>query len=279
MRAHAIFTSSSRVHQPQYVCLAQKSDLYLYSKFGWENRSFGGTPHHRQFETKFDYFHVINDNAMFNTFYLVGECSCDCDLRDMNLVDRLYLVLFGIKRPIDAPYGNKTHTKSISFHLWTIFAAWKSFESLFGFFFPFPNRIELEKKNIIVADVEEKAAPNSIANRVCIILLCQRKFLHTHKHTITFHSSHSEPLTHFSFFPFAEFVYKNQTATTTNPMRKAPKIVIHWVWNCVANRYILKHIVFGSTINLKADAHRPLDLVPDHRKINTTKATTEKSRR
>lgn len=43
------------------------------------------------FETEFDYFHVINDNLMFNTVYPVREC-CMIVIYEIWIIGRLYLL-------------------------------------------------------------------------------------------------------------------------------------------------------------------------------------------
>lgn len=140
------------------------------------------------FETKFDYFHVINDNVMFNTVYSVSWMLCDCDLRDMNLWP---MVSVAAERPIHGtPCALRTWKTRIAF-----LSPVKWFES--GVF----NQFEFEP-NTYVTEAEDEA-PNLIWESCLHYFIRQLDCgqILAIEHTITFLSSHSRPLTHFSFSP------------------------------------------------------------------------------
>lgn len=133
------------------------------------------------FETEFDYFHVINDNAMFNTVRSVRSWMlCDCDLRDMNL---LPIVSVATERPIGTPCALGEHEMDF-FRRWTVFAALKCLETIWN---------EKRKRR----HRSRSRSWESCLHYLIRQLVCEQ--IPAIEHTITFLSSHSRPLTHFSF--------------------------------------------------------------------------------
>lgn len=123
-------------------------------------------------------------------FYSVPWMLCDCDLRDMNLFVRLYRIEME-KRPIGTPCARGKHEMKF-FRLLNYFRSIqidsnRCFRSIV-------DGERWEGGGGGVSDLDRESCLHYFIRQLdCEQILCHRT------HTITFLSSHSRPLTHFSF--------------------------------------------------------------------------------
>lgn len=149
-------------------------------------------------------FNVINDNVMFNTVYSVREC-CAIVIYEIWIFGSIRSV--ETKRPIGTPRARGKHEMKF-FHLWTIFAAFESIRSIWMW-------RDLKKTGRGGSELDRESCLHYFIRQLgCGQILAI-------ENTITFLSSHSRPLTHFSFSPTPSMLNSTSRAVESQP-KEAP---------------------------------------------------------